>query len=164
MALRAQVATTYAAHDIVSEVNRVLCRDTRSMEFVTLFYGAIDTRSRRLTYCNGGHGGPILIRGDEVQFLETGGTIVGSIEWATYEEETIELRRGDTLFLYTDGVIEAISTTDELFGVPRLIDTIRPVVHAPAEEIAHTVRQAVRRFAIGVPQSDDIAMMAVKVV
>lgn len=164
MALRAQVATTYAAHDIVSEVNRVLCRDTRAMEFVTMFYGAIDTRSRRLTYCNGGHGGPILIRGDDVQFLETGGTIVGSIEWATYEEETIELARGDTLFLYTDGIVEALSTTDELFGVSRLIDTIRPVVHAPAEDIAHTVRQTVRRFSIGVPQSDDIAMMVVKVV
>ena len=163
MALRAQVAMTYAAKDIVSELNQVLCRDTRPTEFVTLFYAALNTRERRMTYCNGGHGGPILLRGDSVQFLETGGTVVGSIEWATYEEETLELESGDLIFLYTDGIVEAMSATDELFGVDRLIDTIRQVKKSPAGEIAQAVRQAVRRFTPGAVQSDDIAMVVIKV-
>ncbi len=163
MALRAQVATTHAAKDIVSEVNQILCRDTRPLEFVTLFYGAINTRTRRMTFCNGGHTHPMLFRDGQVQFLEAGGTVVGSIEWAEYEEDTVDLQSGDVLFLYTDGIIEAMSPTDELFGADRLTETIRPLLHENAETIARTVEQAVRRFANWGQQSDDMAMMVVRV-
>lgn len=163
MALRAQVATTYAAKDIVAGVNDVLCRDTRPMEFVTLFYGAIDVPNRRLTYCNGGHGGALLFRDGAVQELLVGGTVIGSIEWAEFEEDSVDLRPGDILFLHTDGVVEAMNPQEELFGQRRLIDTMLPLADAPAGSIVSAVHQAVRQFARGAAQSDDIALVVIRV-
>ncbi len=163
MALRAQIAATYAAKDIVSAVNQILCRDTRPLEFVTLFYGAIDAPNRRMTYCNAGHMPGLLLRGDKTEFLETGGTVVGSIEWAEYEEETVDLQAGDVLFLYTDGVVEAMNEKDELFGQNRLIDTLRGALDQPAAALLAAVERAVRRFVGQGPQADDMAMVVIRV-
>ena len=106
--LRAQVDNVYYLYEVMRRVNLMLFRDTKDQEFVTLFYGVLDARNRRLTYSNAGHHPAIVLRPDgQVRLLSSGGTVLGILDGTTYNERVIDLVPGDILLLYTDGVVEA---------------------------------------------------------
>ncbi|MFC1805922.1 SpoIIE family protein phosphatase, partial [Planctomycetota bacterium] len=124
--LRGHIDTIYAARDIVANTNRSLCRDIADDQFVTLFYGALDTASRRFTYCNAGHALPLLFRdGTSCELLE-GGMALGIDPDSPYDEGQFALHPGDLLVLYTDGLTETMNPDHEQFGRERIDDAVLP--------------------------------------
>ncbi len=145
-------------------VNQALCKENDSSMFVTIFCGILNFKTGELLFANAGHNLPVLISsGGEVRWLESPpGFLLGIMEDAQFETSRMMLAPGDTLFLYTDGVTEAMNTRQEFFSDQTLIDTItgcRPDHRSP-EAIIDGVLQAVKAFTGAEPQSDDITMLA----
>jgi phosphoserine phosphatase RsbU/P len=162
--LRGHIDTVYAARDIVAHANRSLCRDIAEDQFVTLFYGALDTVTRRLTYCNAGHVAPILFRDGQSCELIEGGLVLGIDPDAPYEERQFLLHPGDLLVLYTDGLTDTMNPEGETFNRPRLLETIRLHLHVPAADLVDAIWTAVRAFARGAPARDDFTIIVLRVV
>jgi sigma-B regulation protein RsbU (phosphoserine phosphatase) len=102
-------------------LNALACQREATGQFATVFLAALNEPTMTLTYTNAGHNPPVLLRaGGERQLLDTGGLLVGISATATYEEATLDLRPGDRLILYTDGVTEAARADGEMFGEDRL--------------------------------------------
>ena len=111
----------------------------------------------------GGHPRPIVIRHDgRVERVDVGGTLLGVLPDPVLPEVSIELRSGESLVLYTDGITEARDARGELFGEARLIDCLRSSADASAPEIADRIRSAVDAFQSG-PPSDDRAIVVARV-
>jgi sigma-B regulation protein RsbU (phosphoserine phosphatase) len=145
----------------LEEVNQLLVRDTSAERFVTLFYAVMDAPRGVLRYANAGHNLPLLLRGaGPVEELSGAGVVLGVVSHARYQTQTTPLRPGDQLFLYTDGIPEALNPRQEQFSKPRLHELLRELDGtSPGELIAHVV-EAVRHFTAGAAQSDDLTALA----
>jgi sigma-B regulation protein RsbU (phosphoserine phosphatase) len=149
---------------VLARINDALVAENAANMFVTLICGVLDTRSGRLILANGGHTRPILLpaAGAPV-FLEGDcGTVVGVEAGMAFEGREIGLAVGDAILLYTDGVTEAHDPEGRLFGEERLLEHLASAGRADLRALAEGVRDAVRVFAGGAPQFDDIAMLAVR--
>jgi serine phosphatase RsbU (regulator of sigma subunit) len=147
----------------LSRVNQALYRRGIEARFVTIAYMVL-TPDGRLVSCSAGHNPAYLIGGDGVvRRLEKGGLMVGPFEDATYEEEVVALRSGDTLVLYSDGVTDAESPSGEQFGEERLYTILadRGAGRTP-KEILDRVLDATTSFAAGHPPADDITVLVVR--
>jgi phosphoserine phosphatase RsbU/P len=130
--------------------------------FLTALYAKLDPPSGRLTYANAGHCRPLWYRAEREEFVELGarGIIMGAFDRIQLEEETVELGPGDLLILYTDGVTEAMNGDHQLFGVSRLRAIIAEGCPGSARQVIEAIVGAVHRHADGIPQSDDMAILA----
>jgi len=148
----------------LTEVNRLLCRNHQSDLFVTLFYGILDLDSGELLYSNGAHNLPYRIGpgGLEVLPAEREGGVLGFREHTLYDTVQSKLAPGETLYLYTDGVTEALDGQRQRFGVDRLEAFLLGHTGCPARELVEGSIDAVRRFAGDAPQSDDLTALAVR--
>jgi phosphoserine phosphatase RsbU/P len=162
-ALRVYAYFTYDVDKIMSGVNRHTCRDTRTGEFTTAFYGVLTPDGRRLTYCNAGHDPPMHLRNGKITYLETGGMVLGVDEKAAFERGILDLQPGDILFLYTDGVVEALNFADEQFGRPRLAESLICHADQPAERIVQSINWDLRRFRGLADRLDDVTMVVLKI-
>jgi len=123
--VRAFVDEDAAPHEAISRINRALCRQGAHGRFVTLFVAVLDTREGVIRFCNAGHNPPILVRADgTVSRLDSGGTVVGVFDAATYTGGRATVGRGDRMLLFTDGLVEAGSSSDREFGDEHLVDTL----------------------------------------
>jgi serine phosphatase RsbU (regulator of sigma subunit) len=145
----------------VDRMNRILCRRGLDSRFVTLMFGLLSPDGA-LTYCNGGHNPPFVMGPSGVRRLETGGPIVGLLEFAEFEQETIQLQEGDTVVVFSDGVSEALDSAGEEFGDDRLQATVERMGDVSAEAVVDGVVAEVREFTKGAPQSDDITVLVVR--
>jgi sigma-B regulation protein RsbU (phosphoserine phosphatase) len=159
--LRATALQGFAPHECLRIVNDRLCADTDSGLFVTITYAILDTTTGELRYATGGHPPPIVVAdsGLAYEMKKAPGTVLGMMEDLDYEEERVTLAAGDHLVLYSDGVSEAMSPTNELFGEERLVDFLGTLRAATAEGANHAVVDRVRRFADTAPQADDITVL-----
>jgi sigma-B regulation protein RsbU (phosphoserine phosphatase) len=150
--------------DVLMKVNRELCKDNDSMMFVSLFCGVINCKTGELTYSNAGHNPPLLIHsGKRAEWLHMPkGLVLGAMEDAEYKTEKTVLYPGDMIFLYTDGVTEAMNGEKNIYSDKRLQATIEDKTVTSTEFIVRTVMQSVKDFAEEEPQSDDITMLAVQ--
>lgn len=162
-ALRAHAHSIYHLDDILSLVNRHMCRDGRLGEFVTLFYGVFAPDGKRLTYCNAGHDPPLLFRGDELIELDTGGMVIGVRAETRYERAVVDLRSGDLLVFYTDGVTDAWDFSERRFTRERLIESVRRHRRLDTSNLAKELLWDVRRFVGLANQLDDITLVVAKV-
>src|SRR5687768_17051327 len=121
-ALRAQVDNVYYLYEVMRRVNIMLCRDTKDSEFVTLFYGVYDARNKRFTYCNAGHPAPLVLRKGKIIELASDNMVLGINPDEPYKQSVLDLRSGDQLLIYTDGVTEAMNYAKQPFGKKRLVD------------------------------------------
>jgi len=146
------------------ELNQALSEDNETAMFVTVFYGIVDHAAGTLTYANGGHNSPYLLRGnaEAVALPSTGGVALGLVGDIEYEERTMALEAGDTVFLYTDGVTEAFNPSGELFSEFKLRDTLFRTDSLSVERLGHKVMDAVARHSEGAPQSDDITCVVMR--
>jgi len=161
--LRAIAGRISQPEAILAELNNELCRDNDSGMFVTIFHGILHIPSGKLEYSNGGHNLPYVLsqHGTVAPLENPGGMALGVIESATYRAKTVRLRAGDGLFLYTDGVTEAMDSAGNLFSERRLQGVLqRANGLSPAETIQNVVSE-VKRFAAGTEQSDDITTLAI---
>jgi sigma-B regulation protein RsbU (phosphoserine phosphatase) len=153
-----------APGDCLTEVNTLLCRDNTAEMFVTVFYGILDARTGEVSYSSGGHNPPYFLRaGAAPQALEqTGDMMLGMLEDLTFHTAKIKLAAGDRLFLYTDGVTEAMDSEGKQFTDERLEAYLAGASAADPKSLVEGVVEAVRGFAGGAPQSDDITGLALR--
>lgn len=144
---------------ILTQLNRHLFRSTQPEKYATLFLGHYDGISKQLTYSCGGQLPPLILRDDNsLTQLDCGGTVVGLLENATYDQDTVQLYSGDLLIAYSDGVTEPENDFGE-FGEERLIDVVRRHRHMPLEAISEQVMQSLRNWIGGQEQPDDITLV-----
>jgi sigma-B regulation protein RsbU (phosphoserine phosphatase) len=150
---------------ILARLNDELAADNPSGMFVTFQCVAFESRSGRLALANAGHCRPILLPcGDSPRWaVKDLGTALGFEPGMKFERTELVLREGDALILYTDGVSEAFNPQEECYGSERLLADARALGGQPAGGITKGVLQRVRAFAGTAPQSDDIAILALKV-
>src|SRR5687768_10957761 len=151
----AQAATTDAPSKTITRVNLALYRRGIESRFVTLMYGVLEPGGR-LIYTNAGHNPPLIIGASGVRRLECGGPIVGLFEAASYEEETVQLAPGDWLIVFSDGISEAMSSTGDEYGEPRIIECIQRNATLDPPRLLEALFSDVRDFTRGAAQSDDI--------
>ena len=160
-ALRAHVDNVYYLYEVIRRVNIMLCRDTKPSEFVTLFYGVLDVRNRRFTYCNAGHPPGLVLRDGQATELPGGSLVLGIDADEVYKQEVVDLRAGDVLLLYSDGVSEAMNFQRQMFGRQRLQESLVRG-GATAEAIAQNILWDMRRFVGLQERSDDVTMIVAK--
>jgi sigma-B regulation protein RsbU (phosphoserine phosphatase) len=160
--LRAFAASERAPRDVVTSVNRALCRQKDLRRFVTLFYALYDSSTRVLTYTNAGHNPPLVLRRDgSCERLPIGGTVTGIFDEGTFEEGKVTLAPGDRLVLYTDGITEARSASGDEFEDAGLLHTLERCRHLDAQSMVDAVFNDVGVFAGGRLQDDATAVVAV---
>ena len=140
-------------------LNHQLYDSTPESKYATLFLGIYDAATRRLTYSNGGHLPPILLSEDgSTSLLDCGGSVVGLLDNMDYREATVQLRPGDVLIGYTDGVTEPESDYGE-FGEERLIQIVQENRHLPLTRITEIVTAAVDDWIGDNEQPDDVTLV-----
>jgi hypothetical protein len=163
--LRTQAGSIPSVSAILRNVNTLVYRGTAIEQFATFFLARLDTTTLELTFCNAGHNYPVILKRDgRIATLERGGTVVGILANAIYEEGVVALEPGDRLLLYTDGVSEAASPSGELYGEERLLALLRelPAGLGCKESIARILDE-VRRFMGQTEAADDITMVMARV-
>jgi len=150
---------------ILARLNDELAADNPSCMFVTFLCAVYERASGRLTLANAGHCRPVLLPGDgPPRWAVTGlGTALGFEPGLMYERTELTLRQDDSLILYSDGVTEAFNQRDECYGNERLLADAGSLAGQSAPAIASGLLKKVRAFAAGAPQSDDIAILALRV-
>jgi serine phosphatase RsbU (regulator of sigma subunit) len=150
--------------ECLERVNHLLCSDNRAEMFVTVCYGILNTRTGEIDYSNGGHDPPYLLRqdGSVERLASTGGTVLGMLEETCYSGRHVVLQPGDAIFLYTDGVTEAMDVAGNLFSEARLRAVLERCGAAPPEGIIRAVIDETSQHSNGAPQNDDITTLAIR--
>ncbi len=162
--LRAQVmAGAQSLAKIIANINGLIFDASPVNRYATFFYAQYDADSRHLTYVNAGHNAPLILRGSEVIRLEDGGPVVGLFRQAVYRQGTIELQPGDVLVGFTDGVSEAMNSSEEEWGEDALIQTVVQCALLPPEKIMEALLREADRFSAGAPQHDDMTLVVATV-
>jgi sigma-B regulation protein RsbU (phosphoserine phosphatase) len=155
--LRSLVETSPGPAALLARLNRILYRDFPPEKFVTMIYAVFDPSDRTLKFANAGHPAPILADGNGAQLLQKiSGLPLGIAEWE-YEECAVRLHEGARVLLYSDGITEAESNTEEQFGTERLMQ------HASDCTVSvDTVLQTVSRFTHSRPLVDDATLILLR--
>ncbi|HRI47306.1 MAG TPA: PP2C family protein-serine/threonine phosphatase, partial [Ignavibacteriaceae bacterium] len=159
--LRATALKGLSPNECLVHVNNLLCSESVSSMFVTVFYGILNTETGLVTYANGGHNPPYLIKADgTVELIPmTGGIALGVMEEMPYNFKSFTLNPGETVFLFTDGVTEAMDSKEDLFSEERLIERLTNSNSKSISDITKDVIDSVFEYSKDVPQSDDITVL-----
>lgn len=142
-ALQPLIAQRLDPHELCHRLNRILCDVTPVGKFISFFYAVLDSRTNRLTYCNAGHNPPLLIRSDGTsQELNAAGAVLGQFPQWLYEQSELQMRSGDRLLLFTDGLVEASNSAYEPFGEESLVRIAREHANLSAEDLMATLLRA----------------------
>jgi len=147
--------------DLVARLNHYACAHSlNGLRFTTGVLSEYHPISRRLVYVNAGHNAPILRRANgTLETLEAGGLPLGIRSAANYETASLELKPGDALIFFTDGVVEAFNEAGEEFGNARWLSVIRNLPDWGAQETLHFLMKRVDEFVGATRQSDDITCL-----
>jgi sigma-B regulation protein RsbU (phosphoserine phosphatase) len=167
-ALRTLVPDSLTPDEVLGRVNRLFNHNIRFTTFVTFFLARLDAASRTLVYSNAGHNPPLLYRSkhagaNDVNWLGPTGAAIGLVEEFRPGLASLELRPGDTLLLYTDGVTEASDSKGQPFGEDRLAIFVQDSTEFTAQELTQRLWRVLQEFTGGGPLADDVTVVAVKV-
>jgi len=152
--LRVQAERESSPAAVLRRTNRWLVETTDPECFVTLFLGILDIKKSRLTYSNAGHNPPLLVRGSgAVGLLEEGGMVLGMMD-LSYGEGEVDLEQGDTIVLYTDGVVEEQDAQGGMFGMDRLVELAVRSRKQDAQSLVDTIIDDVFAFSTGDREDD----------
>ncbi len=154
-AVHAFASEAASPSELCAKVNRVVSSSTGEDKFITFFYCVVDAEQKKLTYANAGHNAGVLLRSDgSVVRLEPGGAVLGPFPNWNYKNEEIEIRAGDRLLLFTDGVTELRSPVADEFGEERLIELLTENRELDADALRDRIVQTVVSFGGGDFQDD----------
>ena len=152
--------------DLVEKINKNLCLNNPEAVFVTLFCGIMDTSSGIIDFCNAGHNLPYVVKndGEIMEIVNQHGPPAGVMENQKYKSDKLELKAGEHLILYTDGVTEARNEKDEMFGNEKLrkILVTENIKTLTSKNICETVIMELEAFKGSSEQTDDITLFAMK--
>jgi len=162
--MRAASAEEYSPADALKRVNNLLVPDAQHGMFVTGLYAIVSLETGKVVYANAGHHPPLVLRSDarDLQQLERGETALGVLKDVEFREHVHTLAAEESMILYTDGVVEALSPGGMFYGEERLLDVIRAHRGSSAREILSTVLDSVAAFVGDNPPSDDLTLMVVR--
>lgn len=160
--LRSYVLRSLFPSAALAELNRLLMADPEFSGFVTIFLGLLDTNTRELVYCTGGHEPPLVYRAGNVETLRTNGHVVGALPQVEYREDALALEAGDVLFIYSDGLSEAHHGGEFLGseGLGRILS--QSIDRSDLDECVTAVVDAAREFAGG-RFHDDVAALVLRI-
>ncbi|MCR9247915.1 MAG: SpoIIE family protein phosphatase [bacterium] len=162
-ALRSYLELLDDPSEIVTRLNRRLVAGVETGNFMSLLLAIVDPKTRTLQYVNAGHPGVLVTSQSGVTVHERTGMVLGVVDDQTYEvSPTIQLESGDLLFLYTDGIDEAMSPSREVFGAERLHELLSRCREEGADAVLGQVEKALEEHTGGAPVEDDSTMIAVK--
>lgn len=168
--IRAEARRSPLPGQVLRSVNQLLMEVSQSDMFVSVFYGVLDLAHGTLTYARAGHDRPILRRPSptsgahpDCTFLEGRGIMLGMFDEIVLDEVQVDLRAGDVLVLYTDGVTDANSPSGDFFGAERLMETIRNASTADAQELCSHIFEVLAQFQSDATQYDDTAVLVTSI-
>ena len=163
-ALKPLIWQRLAPRELCHRLNRILCDLTPVGKFISFFYAVLDSVDNRLTYCNAGHNPPLLIRPDGASTeLKAAGAVLGQFPHWLYEQSELEMRSGDKLLLFTDGLVESCNVDEELFGEQNLVRIARENPSSSAEDLMGLLIRAASQHS-GEHFQDDASLIVLKVI
>jgi serine phosphatase RsbU (regulator of sigma subunit) len=161
-ALTPLIRQRLAPRELCHRLNRILCDLTPVGKFISLFYAVLDSVDNRLTYCNAGHNPPLLVRADGTSTeLKAAGAVLGQFPNWLYEQSELQMRSGDKLLLFTDGLVEACNADEECFGEQNLIRIARENPSSSAEDLMGLLIRAASRHS-GEHLQDDASLIVLQ--
>jgi serine phosphatase RsbU (regulator of sigma subunit) len=155
------VSTMKEPGETMARVNHALLARAVEARFATAFLGVLGPDGR-LVYCNAGHNPPFVFGSGGVRRLTAGGLVLGLFPNPSYDQEALQLARGDTIVVFSDGVSEALSASGEEFGDDRISGAVGAMLTEEPQTVLDTLLGAVKRFAGDAPQNDDITAMVLR--
>ncbi len=151
-----------AAGEIARKVNMQLCENNHAGMFVTVWLGILTISTGHVTYINAGHEYAAVMHSGGVYELvkENHGFVMAGLEGVSYKEYEMKLEPGDRLFLYTDGVVEATDTKNELYGTDRMLSSLNKTASMEPQETVAALKKDIDEFVGNAPQFDDITMLS----
>jgi serine phosphatase RsbU (regulator of sigma subunit) len=161
-ALKPLIWQRLAPRELCNRLNRILCDLTPVGKFISFFFAVLDRVDNRLTYCNAGHNPPLLVRGDDTSAeLNSAGAVLGQFPQWLYEQSDLQMRSGDKLLLFTDGLVEACDGDEEPFGEQNLIRIASENPGSSAKELMGLLMRAASRHS-GEHFQDDATLIVLK--
>jgi sigma-B regulation protein RsbU (phosphoserine phosphatase) len=167
--LRSTALANPSPKECMREVSHYLCYNNESMMFVTSFYGILNINTGTITYCDAGHLPPYVLSSDGTlkSIPKEGGIALGVIddmkqEESLYVEKTLQLKKGDMLVLYTDGIVEAINKKGEVYPKTRFETILKSHVGQDFSQLISDLKNDIGMFTEGGPQFDDISVLCIK--
>ena len=150
--------------EILAYVNGYLSENNRAEMFVTVWLGILELSTGHLVFANAGHEYPAVYREGTafVILKDKHGFVLGGMDGMIYEDQELQLGKGDKLFLYTDGVSEATDKDNNMFGMDRMIDALNIQPEACPEQILKNVRASVDDFVQEAERFDDLTMLCIQ--
>jgi sigma-B regulation protein RsbU (phosphoserine phosphatase) len=152
-------------HTAITAVNAQLCETNDMGMFVTAFMGILEISTGRFTFVNAGHNPPVIRRnGASYEYLKArAGFVLAGMEGMKYKPQETSFKSGDRLYLYTDGVTEAVNKENELFGEERLVQVLNKTDDMSCMEMLPFIKNEIDTFADGAEQFDDITMLVLDI-
>jgi sigma-B regulation protein RsbU (phosphoserine phosphatase) len=149
-----------SAGEILTKTNEAICSNNKMEMFVTVWLGILELSTGKLTAANAGHEYPAIKTGKKFELLkDRHGLVIGALDGIEYHEYELNLKPGDKMFLYTDGVAEATRGGKELFGTKRMLEALNLDAEADTVTLLRSVRRAVDGFVGTDEQFDDLTML-----
>jgi hypothetical protein len=163
--LRTLAVTQSSLSELIASVNRYACTNSQGgLRFTTAFLAELDPVTRTLNYINAGHNQPMLCRqSGMLERLDAGGLPIGINTDAPYQSGSVVLAPGDWLVIFTDGVVEAVNTSDEEYGEQRLLAVVASSATASPTDMMQRIFTALDVFVGNTPQHDDVTCLLLKV-
>jgi sigma-B regulation protein RsbU (phosphoserine phosphatase) len=162
--LRAEAERDPTPSDLVARINKRVHILQQPERFASFFYCCLDAGLRTLTYCNAGHHPPLLLRASgDIERLWEGGLLMGFQADPPYDEDTVHLGQGDTLVLYTDGIIEQSDGKESYFGEEGLVEVVKANKDLGAALLKKRIIEAVLEFSPNGSNDDDLTVIVIKV-
>ena len=161
--LKSYAESGMAVEDVFTTANEKLCESNEAGMFVTVWMGMLNTKTGVISFANAGHNPPVIKRADgSLSYLKSrAGFVLAGMEGIRYRKNEFQLQKGDVIYLYTDGVTEAVNTNDELYGDDRLLEVLKNT-ESDTDSICSAVKADVDEFVGEAPQFDDITMLCLK--
>ncbi len=160
--IEAQFYSGHTPAEVTSNLNSVIVNRSEANRFITMFCASLDSEGN-LVWVNAGHNPSILVRASgQTETLSTKSLIVGAFEFADYCDSHTRLGPGDLVFSFSDGVTEAVNGSSEMFGEQRLMELLQANLDLSAAQLKDLVLEEVLSFTRGLPQGDDITVLALK--
>ncbi|MGB6220770.1 PP2C family protein-serine/threonine phosphatase [Haloferula sp.] len=147
---------------VIGDLNRHFAFDDESAQYFTALYGILDLKEGEFRYASGGHPGPLLVSGGKGTLHPARPPAVGFIAGAHFQEDALEVKSGDRLYFYTDGIFEISNADGEEFGQDRLLEALEKAVGLPLNESLRRLVEATREWSDGEPFDDDVSLIGVE--
>jgi sigma-B regulation protein RsbU (phosphoserine phosphatase) len=148
---------------VMTNLNRLVYESSPSSKYATFFYGEFDCVTREMNYVNAGHNPPMVFRkSGEVVRLETGGSVIGLMPVASFDQGKVTLEPGDVFVAYTDGISEAMNAADDEWGEENMIECVSPSREFTATALIDRLMVSADEFVAGAPQHDDMTVVVAR--